>query len=163
MVPRVTSLPSSLSAYLSLHSSCAGGSPVPSRVAPKLLTRQIKASTYHLQQKLLQALFSHFLNANERIAQVRLSVALIVSFVLELVWHAGREFARYANTVNNSVSVEKQQVKDYERNIESVVFERIRASVYDSPGGAENGIEELGDRLRSLSKYSFLIKPGFGA
>jgi hypothetical protein len=92
------------------------------------------------------------MDASERIAQIRLSVALIVSFVLELVRNAGREFARFANTINNSVFVEKQQVKDYERNIESVVFESIRASVYDSPGCAENRVGELGDRLRSLSK-----------
>ncbi|KAH7305088.1 hypothetical protein BKA65DRAFT_521097 [Rhexocercosporidium sp. MPI-PUGE-AT-0058] len=150
MVPRVTSLHSSLSAYLSLHSSSASGSPVPSHVAPKLLTRQIKASTYHLQEKLLQALFFHLMNANEQIAQVRLSAALVISFVLELVMNAGRQFARYANTINNSVFVKEQQVKDYERNIESVVFKGIRASVYDYPGGAEDRIGGLGDRLRSL-------------
>jgi hypothetical protein len=155
MVPSV-SLPPSLSTHLSINASSAGGSPAPSHIAPKLLTRQIKTSTYYLQGRLLHALFAHFMNANERIAQVRLSVALIVSFVLELVRDAGREFARFANTINHSVSVEKQQVMGYERNIESVVFERIRASVYDIPGAAaENRFGELGDRLRSLSKFSF--------
>lgn len=157
MVPKVTSLSSSLEAYLSLYSSSVGGSPVPSLVAPKLLARQIKASTYHLQEKLLHALFSHFMNTNEQIAQVRLSVALVVSFVLELMMDSGRQFAKYANTINSSVFVEKQQVKDYERNVESVVFERIRGSVYGSPGGAEDRIGGLGDRLRSLSKYPFLV------
>jgi hypothetical protein len=161
MVPSVSSLPSSLSTYLSLNaSSSAGGSPVPSHIAPKLLTRQIKASTYFLQEKLLHAFFAYIMNANERITQVRLSVALVVSFVLELVRDAGREFARHANTISHSVSVEKQQVMDYERNIESVVFERIRASVYDIPGAAaENRIGELGDRLRSLSKFEFPPPP----
>jgi Na+/phosphate symporter len=75
-----------------------------------------------------------------------------VSFVLEMMKSAGRQFAKYGNTINQRVSVEKQQVEHYERNMEREVFDRLRAGVYNYASGADKKMGELGDRLRNLSK-----------
>jgi hypothetical protein len=154
LVPKVTRLPSSLSAYLPQWLSG-----VDSAIgAPKLLTRQIKSSTYHLQLKLLRALFSDLVHGKGLVAQVKLSVGLIVSFGLELVSDSAQAFARYANKINDMVSVQDAEVKNYERNMQRDVFDRIRASVFDHPCGTDWEMGELGDRLRSICrKCSFLI------
>ena len=155
LVPKITSLPPLLSSHLSLQSSSDGDSYIVSLDAPKLLTRQVKYSTHYLQKKLLHALFLDLFHASQLVAEVRLAVVLIVSFVLELVRNAGREFAKYANKINRTVFVEENQVKDYERNLESVVFDRVRASIYDYPRGDDGRMGDLGHRLRCLSKYPF--------
>jgi hypothetical protein len=153
LVPKITSLPVSLSDYLSQHSSHNSAAPTNfSRTAPKLLTRQIKASTYHLQQHFLRDLFSGLRYANEMDAWVRLSVALIVSFVLELVSCSGRDFATYANKINKTVCVKELHVKQYERSMESTIFDRIRSGVCGSNASASASMGELGRLLRSLSK-----------
>ncbi len=87
---------------------------------------------------------------------------LVVSYVLELVRNAGREFARYANKINSTVFVEDEQVKKYERNLDNFVFDTVRASIYDYAPGADlrmgdlGDLGDLGDRLRRLSMYSDL-------
>ena len=154
LVPKVTRLPSSLSAYLPQWASSDVDSAID---APKLLTRQIKSGTYHLQMQLLRALFSDLFHGKGLVAQVKLSVALILSFGLELVSDSARAFARYANKINQTVSVQDAEVKDYERNMERDVFDRIRASVYDCPRGFDAQIGGLGDRLRNIRMCSFRI------
>ena len=155
LVPKIAYLPPLLSSHLSLHSSSSGDAAIVSLNAPKLLTRQVKYSTHHLQKKLLHTLFFDILHASQLAAEVRLAVVLIVSFVLELVRNAGREFAKYANKINRTVFVKEKQVKDYERNLESVVFDRVRASIYDYPGCDDGRMGDLGHRLRRWSKYPF--------
>jgi soluble cytochrome b562 len=151
LVPRVIDLPVSLSTHLSLQSSPGGSSSaVPSFDAPKLLSRQVKSGTCHLQKKLLLALFSDL--RKELLVEVRLSVALIVSFVLELMRKVARDFARYANQINQTVFVDEKDVNDYERSMENIVFDTLRASVYGSRGSVDGEMGELGDRLRNLSK-----------
>jgi len=63
----------------------------------------------------------------------------------------------YANKINQAVSVKEQQVKDYERSMESIIFDRIRAVVCGSPGSTDASAGELGRLLRSLSKCFFLV------
>jgi len=142
LVPKLTCFPSSLSAHFSLQSFCTHDTV--SAEAPKLLTRQIKSSTYYLQKRLLCELFSHFHNASKLVAEVRLAVALIVAFVLELVRNAGRTFARYASKIDERLVINQLQVTEYERAMERQVFERVRASV-DGVGR----LKGLGERLRS--------------
>ena len=89
-------------------------------------------------------------------AQVKFSVALIVSFGLELVSDSARTFARYANKINQTVSVQDVEVEHYERNIERDVFDRIRSSV-NGYRGADGRMDELGDRLRSICRKFFLL------
>ena len=154
LVPKVTRFPSSLSAYLPQWLSSVDSA----TDAPKLLTRQIKSSIYHLQVQLLRAIFSDLVHGKGLVTQVKLSVALIVSFGLELVSDSAQEFARYANKINQTVSVQDIEVNDYERNMQRDVFDRIRASIYDCPSGTDWEMGELGDRLRSICrKCSFLI------
>ena len=148
LVPKVTRLPSSLSAYLSQWLSG-----IDSAIdAPKLLTRQIKSSTYHLQVQLLRALFSDLVHGKGLVAQVKLSVALVISFGLELVSDSAQTFAKYANKINKTVSVQDVEVKNYERNMQRDVFDRIRSSIHDYPyrAGWERG--GLGDRLRNICR-----------
>jgi hypothetical protein len=159
LVPKITSLPPSLSDYLSQYSSYSSASSY-SNIAPKLLTRQIKSSTYYLQEQLLRGLFSDLIDGNEMDSQVRLSVALIASFVLELVRSSGRDFAIYANKINQAVFVTEKQVKDYERSMESIIFDRIRSSVCGSLGSTDASTGEFGRLLKSLSKCSW-FEPNF--
>ncbi len=93
-------------------------------------------------------------------SQVRLSVALIASFVLELVRSSGRDFAIYANKINQAVFVTEKQVKDYERSMESIIFDRIRSSVCGSLGSTDASTGEFGRLLKSLSKCSW-FEPNF--
>jgi hypothetical protein len=152
LVPRIIDLPVGLSTCLSLKSSPGGSSSaVPSFDAPKLLSRQIKSGSCYLQKKLLPALFSELLE-NELLVEVRLSVALIVSFVLELMRKVARDFARYANEIDPTVFVDERDVNDYERSMENLVFGTLRASVYGSRGSVDGEMGELVDRLRDLSK-----------
>lgn len=150
LVPKVTRLPSSLSVLLQWPSSS-----VDSAIdAPKLLTRQIKSSTYYLQVQLLRALFSDLDHGKGLVAPVKLLVGLVVSFGLELVSDSAKMFAKYANKVNQTVSVLDVEVKDYERKMERDIFDRIRASVYDYPRGADVKMGKLGARLRTICQSS---------
>jgi hypothetical protein len=149
LVPKLACLPSSLSIHLASQSPRTGAT-VPSTDAPKLLTRQIKSSTFYLQKQLLYALLSHFTNENKLLAEARLAVALIVAFVLELVRNAGRAFARFSSKINEKVVVEERQVTEYERGMEGVVFNTVRASVSSYGGGVNRRMGGLGERLRSL-------------
>ena len=106
--------------------------------------------------QLLRAIFSDLVHEG-LVVQVKLLVGLVVSFGLELVNDSARMFARYANKVNQTVSVQDVEVKDYERQMERDIFDRIRASVYGYPRGIDGKMGELGDRLRSICrKCSFL-------
>jgi hypothetical protein len=148
LVPKVTKLPESLSNYLSSQY------PHPaihiSTEAPKLLTRQIKASIYHLQRDLLCHLFHHFDCATELAVEVKVAVAIIVAFVLDLVRQDGRQFAKYSRTINSTVDVEEQEVLQYETNMQTQVFDRVRASILDP--APRTGA--LGEMLRDLGKFS---------
>ena len=154
IVPKVTNLPESLSNYVSSQSSSRAATNL-STDAPKLLTRQIKASIYHLQKKLLYALFSHFTCTMKLAAEVKVLVALLVAFVLELVRYAGREFAKFARVINSTVDVKQQDVTQYETNMQTQVFDRVRASVLDAAGRTGG----LGEKLRTLSEFAFQFDP----
>jgi hypothetical protein len=150
LVPKVTDLPESLSDYLSSHSSAQL-----STDAPRLLTRQIKASVYHLQQHFLRALFCHFTYATKLKADVKIAVAFLVAYVLDLVRKDGRQFAKFLRTFNTTMSVTDQDVTEYETNMQSALFERVRASISDAVGRPG----ELVEGLRSLGGFSFESTP----
>jgi hypothetical protein len=148
LVPKATNLPESLLNYLSsqyphpaIHISTEG---------PKLLTRQIKGSIYHLQQDLLCHLFHHFGCATELAAEVKVAVAIIVAFVLDLVRHDGRQFAKYSRSINSTVDVKEQEVVQYETTMQTQVFDRVQASILDA--AEKTGV--LGERLREMGKFS---------
>jgi hypothetical protein len=110
----------------------------------------MKASIYHLQRDLLCHLFHHFGCATELAAEVKVAVAIIVAFVLDLLRHDGRQFAKYSRTINSTVDVKERDVERYETNIQTQLFERIRASILDT---AER-TGALGEKLRKLGKLS---------
>jgi len=144
LVPKVTNVPESLSNYLSSQYPHAATHISPD--APKLLNRQIKAGIFHLQQDLLCSLFHHFSCTTKLPAEVKVTVALLVAFVLDLVRHAGQEFAKYSRTINPPVEVKEQDVVQYETNMRTQVFDRVRASIF-------NAIQKtgtLGEKLRNL-------------
>ncbi|KAF8860621.1 hypothetical protein BDZ45DRAFT_724367 [Acephala macrosclerotiorum] len=145
LVPRVKDMPESLSRYLSPQPRALDSAHL-SPVAPKLLTRQIKASIHHLQNELLQALFYYFTCALELATEVKVAIALLVATVLELARNAGRDFAKFASTINSTVVVKPQDITQYEMNIQTQVFGRVRASILDSAG--EMG--QLGEMLRNI-------------
>jgi hypothetical protein len=147
-VPRVTFLPESLLDYFSAQSSHTA-TKLPTD-APKLLTRQIKASVYHLQQGLLCALFSHFSCAMKLAAEVKVAVALLVAHVLELVRNASRGFAKFAGTINSKVVVKDRDVTEFETNMQIQVFEGVRVSILDATGR----IGGLGQMLRDPGTFS---------
>jgi hypothetical protein len=147
LVPKVTKLPEPLLSYLSsqyphfaIHISTG---------APKLLTRQIKASIYHLQRVLLCHLFHHFGRATELNAEVKVAVAIIVAYVLDLLRHDGRQFAKYSQSINSTVDVKEQEVVEYETNMQTQLFDRVRASILDA--AEKTGL--LGEKLRNLGKF----------
>jgi hypothetical protein len=150
LVPKATNLPESLWNYLSHSSQYPHAVKNISKDAPKLLTRQIKASIYHLQRDLLCHLFHHFGCATELAAEVKVAVAIIVAFVLDLVRDAGRQFAKYSREINSTVDVKEQEVKQYETNMQTQVFDRVRASILD-PAPRTGALRE---KLRDLGKFS---------
>ena len=111
--------------------------------APKLLTRQIKASTFYVQQDLLLSIFETFQTLSP---EVRLAVALLVASVLELVRKAGRAFAEHASTIAKDLRIEQSQVKGHEETVEREVFGRVIRLGRVSESG------NLVDRLRGLGK-----------
>jgi hypothetical protein len=152
LVPKMSNIPESLSQHLSPQ-------PAPyetelSPVAPKLLTRQIKTSIHHLQRDLLQVLFCSLACDLQLAAEVKVAIALLIAFVLELAQKAGREFAKFATTINESVKVSQEDVRKYEANMQTHVFDRLRASVSNTMGE----LGQLGERLRGLGEDSFAGK-----
>jgi hypothetical protein len=147
LVPKVTKLPEPLLNYLSsqyphpaIHISTEG---------PKLLTRQIKASIYHLQRDLLCHLFNYFDCATDLAADVKVAVATIVAYVLDSLRHDGRQFAKYSRSINSTVDVKEQEVVEYETNLQTQLFDRVRASILDA--AEKTGL--LGEKLRNLGKF----------
>jgi hypothetical protein len=80
---------------------------------------------------------------------VKVAVALLVAFVLDLVRDAGRQFAKVASTINSSVDVKQGDVVLYEKNMQTQVFDRVRASVL----GSVAKMGGLGEKLRNLGKF----------
>jgi hypothetical protein len=120
LVPKITRLPSALSTYLS-RQSCHDGFVFTPLDVPKLITRQIKFTIYYLQKQFLQSLFSDLFYQNKLVVEVRLLVALIVSVVLDTVRVTARGFAKLAEKISNMIPVKKQELKDYERNMEKKI------------------------------------------
>jgi hypothetical protein len=118
--------------------------------SPKLLTRQIKASIHHLQRDLLCHLFHHFDCATELAADVKVAVAIIVAFVLDLLRYDGRQFAKYSRLINSTVDVKEEEVVKYEADMQTRAFDRVRASILDP--APRTGA--LGEKLRKLGKFS---------
>ena len=150
LVFKVTDLPESLFDYLSSQSSAQF-----STDAPRLLTRQVKASVHHLQQHLLRALFYHFTNPMKLKADVKVAVAFLVAYVLDQVKMGGRQFARYLKVFNPTMTVTNQTIAEYETKMQSALFERVRASF---PGVA-GGIGALGEMLRNPGRLSLESGP----
>jgi hypothetical protein len=157
LVLTITRLSSALSTYLSPQFFCHHGFVFAPFNAPKLITRQIKSSIYYLQKQFLQPLFSDLFYQNKLVVEVRLFVALIVSVVLDTMRATARGFAKWAENTSSMIPVKEQELKDYERNMGKYVFDTIRASICDFAGGGIRNMGELGDRLRSLGHYDFLI------
>ncbi|KAF4622682.1 hypothetical protein G7Y89_g14343 [Cudoniella acicularis] len=150
LVPKLKNIPEALSTYLSPQPTPLN-SPHLSPIAPKLLTRQIKASIHHLQHDLLNSLFCHITCSLELAAEVKVAIALLLACVLELARNAGREFARYASTINSKVEVKSQDVTQYEMNMQGRVFERVQASVLDT-AGKMGQLEEILRNMGSIMK-----------
>jgi hypothetical protein len=150
LVPKVTHLSEPLSNYLSHYSQYPHAAKHISTTAPKLLTRQIKTSIYHLQRDLLCHIFHHFGCETELDAEVKVAVAIIVAYVLDLLKHDGRQFAKYSRAVNSTVEVKEQEILQYETNLQTQVFDRVRASIID----AAEKTGRLGEKLRNLGKFS---------
>lgn len=146
LVPKAKDLPDSLFDYLSSQSSARR-----STDAPRLLTRQIKASVYHLQQHFLRALFCHFTYAMKLETDVNIAVAFLVAYVLDLVRRDGRQFAKFLRTFNPTMVVTNQDVTEYETNMQSALFDRVRASI-SGTARMTGGLVEV---LRSLGRFSF--------
>jgi hypothetical protein len=148
LVPSVTICSESLSNYISTQY------PHPavdiSTEAPKLLTRQIKASIYYLQRDLLCHLFRHFGWATELDAEVKIAVAIIVAYVLDLLRHDGQQFAKYSRLINSTVDVKEQEVVQYETDMQTQVFDRVHASIL----GPAPRTGALGEMLRDTGKFS---------
>jgi hypothetical protein len=152
-VPKVTDLTESLFNNLHYSQSPAQITTDLSTDAPKLLTRQIKASIYHLQQQFIIALFCHFTYAIKLDADVKIAIAYLVAHVLDLVRNAGREFAKYSREFNSTVVVNNHDVTEYEMNMQTQLFERVWSSVLDANGKMGG----LAERLRSLGTLFFQI------
>ena len=151
LVPKVTDLPESL--FSSLYHL---PSPAFPDFAPRLLTRQIKASIYLLQQYFLQALFSHFTDAMELDAEVKLAIAILVAHALDLVRSAGRDFAKYFREFSSTIMVSKHDVTEYETNVQAHLFGRVWASVLDTNvrgGGLDMRLRSLCTSLFRLTLY----------
>jgi hypothetical protein len=110
-----------------------------------------------LQRQFLHSLFSVLFYQNKLVVEVRLLVALIVSVVLDTVRATVRGFAKLAKGINGMILVKEPELKGYESSMEKYVFDPIRASICDFAGGSIRNMGELGDRLRSLGQYDFLI------
>ncbi len=152
LVPRVKNIPESLSQYLSPQPRALDRVDL-SPIAPKLLTRQIKASIYYLQNELSQALFSYLDSSLKLATEVKVAIALLIATVLELAQNTGRDFAKFATTINSTVVVKLQDVTQYEENVRTQVFGRVRASVPDLAG--EMG--QLGEKLRHIGEVPLSI------
>jgi hypothetical protein len=82
-----------------------------------------------------------------------------VAFVLDLVRRAGREFAKFARIIQPTIDVKEQDVVQYETNMQTQVFNRVRASVFD----AAMKTDALGVKLRNLGAFSLSkFEPCFG-
>jgi type II secretory pathway component PulF len=77
-------------------------------------------------------------------------VAIIVALVLDQLRHDGQQFAKYAKSINSTVDVKEQEVIQYETNLQTQVFDRVRASILDA--AEKTGV--LGEKLRNLGKFS---------
>lgn len=153
VVPKVIHPPEKLLNYLSSHYP-QPAIPI-SFNAPKLLNRQIKASVFRLQEILLQALFSRFSYAKMLPAEVKVAVAILVAFVLDLLRHMGREFAKYSQKINSTVSVKEQEVMQYEVTVQTQLFERVRASILttvEKTGRLGEQLRDLGSRVKGKEK-----------
>lgn len=155
LVPKVTDLTESLFDNLPYSQSPAQTATGLSTDAPRLLTRQIKASVYHLQQRCLYALFCHFTYVIKLDADVKIAIAFLVAHVLDLVRNAGREFAKYSREFNSTVVVNNHDVTEYEMNMQTQLFERVWASVLDASGKMGG----LAERLRNLGTFSLEFLP----
>jgi hypothetical protein len=149
LVPKVADCPDSLFAYLSSQFPAQDATHL-SLDAPRLLTRQIKSSLYHLQQIFLQVIFYHFSNPEEVDGGVKIALAFLVAYVMDLVRNAAQEYAKYATVFNSAVAVTNCDVHEYEKKMDMYLFERVRASVH----GENRWMAGLAERWRNLGKLS---------
>lgn len=111
--------------------------------SPRLLNRQIKSGVYFLQQKILHALFP--LLSTELDGEVKLAVAILVAYSLDLIRTASRDFAKYCTLFSSTIVVSMETVTEYETSVQAYLFSRVWASV---PGRNRRG-GELDTRLRN--------------
>ncbi|KAH8748070.1 hypothetical protein BGZ57DRAFT_152342 [Hyaloscypha finlandica] len=154
LVPEVSDLPASLFDYLCSQSP-AQDTPQLSLVAPRLLTRQTKASLYYLQELFLSSIFYDFSYSMQLDADVQNALAFLVAYVLDLVRNAGREFASYSMEFKSAFPVTSRHVSEYEKNAETQLFEKVWARVASGNGR----VGGLAERWRNLGTVFFLIPP----
>jgi hypothetical protein len=154
LAPEVSDLPASLFDYLCSPSPAQDTTHL-SLVAPRLLTRQTKASLYHLQEHFLRSIFCNFPYSMQLGADVQIALAFLVAYVLDLVRNAGREFASYAIAFNSTFPVTSRHVSEYEKNVETQLFGKVWASVASGNGR----VGGLAERWRNLGTFFFLIPP----
>ena len=88
-------------------------------------------------------------------ADVKLAVAFLVAYVLDLVRNDGRQFAKYLRTFNPVMTVTDQDIAEYETKMQSASFDRVRASA----SGAAGRTDVLGEMLRNPGRFSFESAP----
>jgi hypothetical protein len=88
---------------------------------------------------------------------VKIALAFLVAYALDLVRNAGREFAKYSRTFNPTIVVKNQDITEYETIMQTQLFDRVRASVL----GAIGRTGGLAERLRNLGTFSSKLLPEF--
>jgi len=151
LVPRVTSLSSLVSLFPRLSPDLSPALPPgnPSLKAPKLLTRQLKASIFDLQLRLLYDVFSNIVTSSLN-AEVGLAVVLLVATVLESVRDAGRAFAKYVSKVKEEVVVEDWEVSKHENDVQRVILMSLSEVVGRCAGTLLRKRSGLAEKLRPL-------------
>jgi hypothetical protein len=125
----------------------------PSTKASKPANKSKHLFLYFLQQNLLRALFYHFACVSKLEVDVRVGVAFLVAYALDLVRDAGRQSAKYLRTFTSTVVVNDRDVVECETNMQTQVFDRVWASILVD-NGKRGGLFE---RLSNLGMFSFRL------
>jgi hypothetical protein len=79
----------------------------------------------------------------------------LVAYALDLVRDAGRQFAKYSRMFTSTVMVNERDIVEYETNLQTQVFDRVRASIFDAKANETCG--GFNEGLRNLGTFSFRL------
>lgn len=85
-------------------------------------------------------------------AEVKVVIALLIAFVLELGQKTSRQFAKHATTINSKVIVTPQQVEEYEEGMNTQVLGKLRNSVRNTVGN----LGDFGESVRGMGKIALV-------